>query len=59
MDHYIDRRQRLDQKHGQGFGSGFWVDGEQRTARSLGGFDVGVRREVEVQSPLGGLVEFF
>jgi murein L,D-transpeptidase YafK len=59
MNHHINRRQRLDQKNGQGFGCGLWVHGEQSTARSLGGFDVGVRWEVEVESAFGGFVEFF
>jgi hypothetical protein len=59
MDHHVKRRQRFDQKHGQRFGRGGRVHGKQRTARSLGGLDVGIRREVEVERALGGGVEFF
>ena len=58
MDHHIDRGQRLDQKNRQGFGSRLWVHGKQFAGFTRGGFDVGIRWEVEVEGAFGGLVEF-
>jgi hypothetical protein len=44
--------------HRQGFERGLGVNGKQGAAGSRCGFDVGVRREVEVERSLGGFVEF-
>ncbi len=59
MDHHIDRGQRLDQKNRQGFGCGLWGHGKQLAGFTRGGFDIGIRRKVEVEGTFGGLVEFF
>jgi hypothetical protein len=59
MDHHIDRRQRFNQKHAKGFCCRLRVHGKQLAGFARGGFDVGIRRDVEVERALGGLVEFF
>ena len=56
MDHRIDRGLRLHQKLPE-FRRGLRVHGKRGAACSRGGFDIGILREVEVQSPAGGLVE--
>jgi hypothetical protein len=58
MNHDIDRGQRFDQIHHQGFGRGFRVYGKQGTDGARGGLDVGGRGEVVIEGAFGGFVEF-
>ncbi|MNG10927.1 hypothetical protein D3C84_944260 [compost metagenome] len=59
VNHHVDRGQRFDQIHHQGFARGFGINRKQGADRARRRFDIGRRREVKVERAFGGFVELF